>query len=145
MTHRKNLLAATIASAIGLAVFTPMLVHYFGVGHAPQHPVACVAWWKAPNRIGGTIDLATPHSPLSGLSIERESCTFENDQDIAVLSWRFLRNSGSDDVYQFNVRVNQEREIARTVYFDGLVATVLVDDASGTSITIESQDPFESS
>lgn len=143
--HRKKLLAATITSVIGLAVLTPMLVHYFGVGHTPQHPNARVAWWKAPNQIGGTIDLTIPDSPIPGLHIERESCTFENDQNTAVASWRFLRNSGSDDVYRFSIRINQRPETTLTIYFDGLQATVIDDDASGTSVTIESEDPFERS
>jgi hypothetical protein len=143
--HRKGILATTIASVVGFAALTPTLAHYFGVGHAPQHPDARVAWWKAPNQIGGTIALTYPGSPIPGLHLERDSCTFENDRNTAIASWRFLRNSGTNDVYRFRIRINQRPWICRTVYFDGFQATVIDDAASGTSVTIESADPFEKS
>ena len=140
---RKRILTVTIASVVGLAVLTPILVHYFGVGHVPQHPDTRVAWWKAPNQIGGTIELTIPSSPIPGLHIERDRCTFENDRNTAVVSWRFLRNSGNTDVYRFQIQIDKRPWVSKTVYFDGLRATVIEDPFSGTSVTIESEDPFE--
>lgn len=143
--RRKLLLAALIVTVIGLALGTSLIIERAGLDDAPQYTNARVAWWKSPNQIGGTVNLTIPDSSIPSVQIQRESCTFENAQNAAVLSWYFLRNDDNNDVYRFTIRTNQQPEITRTINFDGARATVAKDDASGTSVTIESYDPLESS
>jgi len=149
MTDKKRIVLL-IACATGLAMSAFVIVERPFLGLAaikgppvPQHKKAWVTWWKAPNEVGGTVDLVEPRSPFPGVTIEREDCKFENDENATSLSWRFIESEGANDVYEFVLSTNDRPEITKTILFDGSRADVTDDISSGTSITIETQDPFE--
>ena len=140
--HRLHKAALALIAIAGIACIAVLGSQYFGIGHRPQYPEARVAWWQSPGRVGGTIDLNVPESPIAILNVEREQCRFENGQNRIVSTWRFLRNSGHVDVYRFRINVNDQGPVTRTVAIDGEHASVLRDSQSGTALTIEGTDPF---